>query len=99
MFAAVIIGLTSLSGDTTAISIGIVAGAVLVALGFVARAMLGAIIGGIFVVTLIISARSEEHTSELQSRENLVCRLLLEKKNNQRDTVAALRLFVPRVPL
>src|SRR5690606_41309938 len=25
--------------------------------------------------------RSEEHTSELQSRENLVCRLLLEKKN------------------
>src|SRR5690606_41999695 len=28
--------------------------------------------------------RSEEHTSELQSRENLVCRLLLEKKNNHR---------------
>src|SRR5690606_41072694 len=28
------------------------------------------------------SARSEEHTSELQSRENLVCRLLLEKKKN-----------------
>src|SRR5690606_41747042 len=27
----------------------------------------------------IPSARSEEHTSELQSRENLVCRLLLEK--------------------
>src|SRR5436309_8572314 len=26
------------------------------------------------------SGRSEEHTSELQSRENLVCRLLLEKK-------------------
>src|SRR5690606_42000017 len=33
--------------------------------------------------------RSEEHTSELQSRENLVCRLLLEKKNkttNQTET-------------
>src|SRR5215475_15816772 len=30
------------------------------------------------------SARSEEHTSELQSRENLVCRLLLEKKKKQR---------------
>src|SRR5690606_39521264 len=29
------------------------------------------------------SIRSEEHTSELQSRENLVCRLLLEKKKNQ----------------
>src|SRR5690606_41208423 len=28
--------------------------------------------------------RSEEHTSELQSRENLVCRLLLEKKKTQR---------------
>src|SRR5207302_10870373 len=28
-----------------------------------------------------IHTRSEEHTSELQSRENLVCRLLLEKKN------------------
>src|SRR5690606_42041785 len=27
-----------------------------------------------------LDARSEEHTSELQSRENLVCRLLLEKK-------------------
>src|SRR5690606_41453053 len=27
--------------------------------------------------------RSEEHTSELQSRENLVCRLLLEKKKSQ----------------
>src|SRR5690606_41633912 len=29
--------------------------------------------------------RSEEHTSELQSRENLVCRLLLEKKNNKKE--------------
>src|SRR5690606_41336444 len=28
------------------------------------------------------ASRSEEHTSELQSRENLVCRLLLEKKKN-----------------
>src|SRR2546430_13693045 len=27
-------------------------------------------------------ARSEEHTSELQSQSNLVCRLLLEKKNH-----------------
>src|SRR5690349_24168585 len=29
-------------------------------------------------------ARSEEHTSELQSRRDLVCRLLLEKKKKQR---------------
>src|SRR5690242_20798567 len=30
-----------------------------------------------------VRARSEEHTSELQSHVNLVCRLLLEKKKNQ----------------
>src|SRR5258708_23883524 len=30
--------------------------------------------------------RSEEHTSELQSPDHLVCRLLLEKKNNHRDS-------------
>src|SRR5690606_41796599 len=30
--------------------------------------------------------RSEEHTSELQSRENLVCRLLLEKKKHRQRT-------------
>src|SRR2546421_4817977 len=29
-----------------------------------------------------VRGRSEEHTSELQSRSDLVCRLLLEKKNN-----------------
>src|SRR3954464_5241444 len=34
-------------------------------------------------------ARSEEHTSELQSHDNLVCRLLLEKKNNFTRAVAA----------
>src|SRR2546429_7310033 len=32
------------------------------------------------------AARSEEHTSELQSRLHLVCRLLLEKKKNKTDT-------------
>src|SRR5690606_39370830 len=31
-----------------------------------------------------VSGKSEEHTSELQSRENLVCRLLLEKKKTQK---------------
>src|SRR5690606_41042888 len=30
-----------------------------------------------------LDVRSEEHTSELQSRENLVCRLLLEKKKTK----------------
>src|SRR5690349_24131473 len=32
----------------------------------------------------VVLARSEEHTSELQSRRDLVCRLLLEKKKLQR---------------
>src|SRR5688572_31755420 len=36
------------------------------------------------------STRSEEHTSELQSQSNLVCRLLLEKKNKN-----ALNFFAP----
>src|SRR2546430_3685258 len=38
-------------------------------------------------------ARSEEHTSELQSQSNLVCRLLLEKKKTQMST----RLSLPYV--
>src|SRR5690606_39697701 len=35
----------------------------------------------------VVLVRSEEHTSELQSRENLVCRLLLEKKKDHFDIV------------
>src|SRR2546422_4808529 len=35
--------------------------------------------------------RSEEHTSELQSRLHLVCRLLLEKKKNSKNTHHPLR--------
>src|SRR3712207_7010387 len=34
------------------------------------------------LVNCTSTSRSEEHTSELQSRQYLVCRLLLEKKNN-----------------
>src|SRR3712207_7812188 len=34
------------------------------------------------VKTIMVDGRSEEHTSELQSRQYLVCRLLLEKKND-----------------
>src|SRR2546430_11252363 len=41
-------------------------------------------------VTPRISIRSEEHTSELQSQSNLVCRLLLEKKKTDDDTLADL---------
>src|SRR2546430_13685049 len=40
------------------------------------------------ILTDLSGKRSEEHTSELQSQSNLVCRLLLEKKKKQHtDTV------------
>src|SRR5690625_6970665 len=38
--------------------------------------------------SLLAENRSEEHTSELQSRGHLVCRLLLEKKKRRPDDVA-----------
>src|SRR5258708_29561075 len=37
--------------------------------------------------TTLLTFRSEEHTSELQSPDHLVCRLLLEKKNTSLDSV------------
>src|SRR2546430_7199590 len=37
---------------------------------------------GVAMTGIFAWARSEEHTSELQSQSNLVCRLLLEKKKN-----------------
>src|SRR5690606_39758058 len=40
---------------------------------------------------IYIKIRSEEHTSELQSRENLVCRLLLEKKKTNKKTVIIIK--------
>src|SRR3712207_8803779 len=44
---------------------------------------------GVVMPTLLTTSstgpRSEEHTSELQSRQYLVCRLLLEKKNQQKS--------------
>src|SRR2546426_7694785 len=42
-----------------------------------------ALAGMPFIISLAHGPRSEEHTSELQSPCNLVCRLLLEKKKNQ----------------
>src|SRR2546422_3320703 len=38
---------------------------------------------GVSGTEILAAVRSEEHTSELQSRLHLVCRLLLEKKNNR----------------
>src|SRR5258708_15254230 len=42
--------------------------------------------GGFFGPVAKSSLRSEEHTSELQSPDHLVCRLLLEKKKNNNGT-------------
>src|SRR2546429_1998767 len=39
---------------------------------------------------IVASKRSEEHTSELQSRLHLVCRLLLEKKKKTTDRLSSL---------
>src|SRR2546427_8641576 len=51
------------------------------------------VVGGIFAGPVALGdllegrARSEEHTSELQSQSNLVCRLLLEKKKKKKEDI------------
>src|SRR5690625_6087110 len=49
------------------------------------RRLLGEVLAG------TLRVRSEEHTSELQSRGHLVCRLLREKKDNSNDRESASR--------
>src|SRR3712207_7483489 len=44
----------------------------------------------VFLTTDRIQFRSEEHTSELQSRQYLVCRLLLEKKKKKNNIIVAI---------
>src|SRR2546430_5221696 len=39
----------------------------------------------------VVGPRSEEHTSELQSQSNLVCRLLLEKKKKEKIHTSTIR--------
>src|SRR5438046_3891836 len=61
------------------------------------RALLGPGAGKLIAVAVLISMfsaanRSEEHTSELQSLTNLVCRLLLEKKNKLNPKLKASRV-------
>src|SRR3712207_8714262 len=63
------------------------------AAGVAVYALLGAVVGQesmvsarlptIMGVVAAVNLRSEEHTSELQSRQYLVCRLLLEKKQHR----------------
>src|SRR5260370_7603881 len=49
-------------------------------------------------VGIVFQFRSEEHTSELQSHLNLVCRLLLEKKNHPSFSTITLLHLVPSSP-
>src|SRR5258708_10440994 len=49
----------------------------------------GGIAKGLELSMCRCSARSEEHTSELQSPDHLVCRLLLEKKKHPPNTMSA----------
>src|SRR5690349_23449938 len=50
--------------------------------GVVARVRAGVLVGH-----AVVRERSEEHTSELQSRRDLVCRLLLEKKKKHQQKI------------
>src|SRR5258708_8918084 len=54
-----------------------------------------ALIGSAILNHISIYARSEEHTSELQSPDHLVCRLLLEKKKKTTTTETLLRFYHP----
>src|SRR5438270_6422594 len=47
-------------------------------------------------IRTLARSRSEEHTSELQSQSNLVCRLLLEKKKNKTETT---RYYLNKPPV
>src|SRR5256886_8811680 len=49
----------------------------------------------VLVVLTVTGERSEEHTSELQSQSNLVCRLLLEKKNINSLLKSTIWLWMP----
>src|SRR3712207_8700512 len=53
------------------------------------RQLYGFAVAALIGTFLLLQARSEEHTSELQSRQYLVCRLLLEKKKKNTFILAA----------
>src|SRR5258707_2487549 len=53
----------------------------------------------VFMLLLCLTGRSEEHTSELQSRQYLVCRLLLEKQNNTFQNPACTTSRDPQRPM
>src|SRR5438552_8483561 len=55
-----------------------------------------AAVSGIVLITIARTRRSEEHTSELQSPDHLVCRLLLEKKNKIYSVIARIQASFER---
>src|SRR5206468_9832288 len=57
-------------------------------------APIAALLSDAFVTQFGAQARSEEHTSELQSRSDLVCRLLLEKKKKKQYNYTYLPLYI-----
>src|SRR5690606_41533408 len=69
-------------GQTIDITISSIGNAKSLRGGSLLMSPLKGIDGNIYAIAQGNLVRSEEHTSELQSRENLVCRLLLEKKKN-----------------
>src|SRR5438093_4655310 len=56
-------------------------------LSFTPPVLAGRLLAQALCLTAARNLRSEEHTSELQSLTNLVCRLLLEKKNNTQHNI------------
>src|SRR5205085_11690755 len=68
---------SSSSGANGTAGVSVLFGSIL---GLSPGAAQAAAIIGTLVCVAIVAIRSEEHTSELQSQSNLVCRLLLEKK-------------------
>src|SRR2546421_9722402 len=54
---------------------------------------------GVLQVVSGYAGRSEEHTSELQSRSDLVCRLLLEKKKKNNSLISTFREYTAQEPV
>src|SRR2546427_1027155 len=63
-----------------------------------ARRLASALPAGVLLARVGSDTRSEEHTSELQSQSNLVCRLLLEKKKKQPSQIRPYRSMTPSDP-
>src|SRR2546427_3138093 len=85
---AAALSLFIVSSDTAS-SLRIVVGVTLLLIAFVSTRL--------SLYLLVFSMRSEEHTSELQSQSNLVCRLLLEKKKKKTQMQSQLTTLSRRV--